>query len=385
MEFAQDVRCRTSKRGLVIALPSGDAMLLEHPRAAELPTIIRTAPTRQSLSEHLGAPDGVKLVAELVEAGIVVDESIPAPESRSIAASRTANEKRMVITRSGVEFTGIERPARWINAHIMPSLRSIPGRLVLAVLIIAGLVSLISGRPSSPAVSASPAVDALLGISLGLIAAAAHELGHAVSLVHYGRTPRRAGFGFYWGSICFYIDSTDAFTLPRRQRVTQALAGLAVDVVVVAVFASIAQLSSSIILVAVLWRLAVVGVVNIVTNALPLLQLDGHWALADWLDEPELAARARQAFGAVLRGRRPTSKALAGYGAASIIGGIALTIVGAVVWWAAIRELAVALFIGNIAEVLIGVYLVAPFVLGALFSTVGLLREVVAKSEENSR
>ncbi len=33
-------------------------------------------------------------------------------------------------------------------------------------------------------------------IMIGLGAAIGHEFAHAVAIVHYGRTPRRAGFGF---------------------------------------------------------------------------------------------------------------------------------------------------------------------------------------------
>lgn len=111
------------------------------------------------------------------------------------------------------------------------------------------------------------------------------------------------GFGFYWGSICFYVDSTDAITLPRRQRVIQALAGLGVDVVVVSAFATVAHVSSSALLVAICWRLAIVGVVDLVIKSLPILHLDGHWTLSDWLDEPELASTAHRAFHDVIRRR----------------------------------------------------------------------------------
>jgi putative peptide zinc metalloprotease protein len=31
-------------------------------------------------------------------------------------------------------------------------------------------------------------------------------------------------------------------------------------------------------------------------NALPILEVDGHWPLADYLDEPDLAPRARDAL-----------------------------------------------------------------------------------------
>ena len=149
--------------------------------------------------------------------------------------------------------------------------------------------------------------------------------------------------------------------------------------------AVLAQLSSSVLVVAVAWRLAVVGVADVVVNALPILEVDGHWALADYLDEPELAPRARAALGSRLRRLRRSAPAsssttrtdrwLAMYGAASIVGGVALLLGSALVWWAVASDLVAALFAGSPAEVALGVLLVGPVALSLLASTAGLLLE----------
>jgi hypothetical protein len=67
-------------------------------------------------------------------------------------------------------------------------------------------------------------------------------------------------FGFYWGGVSFYVDSTEAMTLPRRQRVTQALVGLGVDAVVVSLLAIVSHLAAGVLLVVLCWRMAIVGV-----------------------------------------------------------------------------------------------------------------------------
>ena len=154
---------------------------------------------------------------------------------------------------------------------------------------------------------------------LTLLIAICHELAHAVALVHYGREPTRAGFGFYWGALCFYVDSTAALTLTRRQRVTQALVGLAVNVVALSVCAVAAHLCSSPVLAIVFWRVSVLGLVGVAVNLAPILEVDGHWALADLLDEPDLAPRARRSLAPAMRGRRPEAPWLAAYGAASLV------------------------------------------------------------------
>ncbi len=88
----------------------------------------------------------------------------------------------------------------------------------------------------------------------------------------------------------FYVDSTPALTLPRRQRVVQALAGLAADAVttsILAVLAVLAQPRIDPLLAAVFWRRAVLNAIAIVLNALPVLEVDGHLgASPTYLDEP---------------------------------------------------------------------------------------------------
>jgi hypothetical protein len=253
-----------------------------------------------------------------------------------------------------------------------------PGRVLIGAVLVAGVWALVIGPPNGPEVSSRPWVDALLGFGIGLVLSAMHEFAHAVALAHYGRRSRRAGFGFYWGAISFYVDSTEAMTLPRRARVTQALAGLAVDAVTLSLLAVTAQLSTSVLLTAVAWRLAVLGLLDIAVNLAPILQVDGHWALADLLDEPDLGTRARSALGDVVRRRRdPQTPAwLPWYGAFSLTCGIGLLALSAWVFWWAADELVLALFHGSVAEIAVGVLLVAPIVASVLFSTLGLLLEV---------
>jgi putative peptide zinc metalloprotease protein len=128
----------------------------------------------------------------------------------------------------------------------------------------------------------------------------------------------------------------------------------------------------------VLWRLAILSCVDIVVNLAPILQVDGHWALADWLDEPDLGPRARRALGGALRRRLPREQRwLAAYGGLSLLAGVGLIVLSASVFWVATGDLVVALFTGNLTDVLIGVYYVGPLIMGLFFSTLGLLLELV--------
>ena len=247
--------------------------------------------------------------------------------------------------------------------------------MALGAVLLAGVAALLAGRPDLPPVSAHPATEALLMLFLTLLIAMCHELGHAVALVHYGRVPSRAGFGFYWGSLCFYVDSTPALTLGRRQRVTQALVGLAVDVVALSLCAVAAQLCSSTLLAIVFWRLSMLGLVGVAVNLAPILEVDGHWALADLLDEPDLAPRARRSLALALRRERPEAHWLAAYGAASLVAGLVLIGTSVYVFWQTSGHLVQALLGGSATDLLIGLYYVVPLALGVAVSALGLVLE----------
>jgi len=376
MRFADGVTWRYSKRGLVVCAPGDAPLLIEHERAAELPELVTAAAESASLAGSLGGRCADEtLVADLIAERIVAD-----PHGAQGGTQAGVPMKRVKVTRSGVEFAGIERVARVVHRGVMPVLGSWLGRAVLVAILVAGAVLLFMGHPDGPRVSDHPWMDATLGFVLGLSLSAVHEIAHAVTLVHYGRRPGRAGFGFYWGSICFYVDCTDGITLPRRARIINALAGLAVDVVTAAVLLIVASAAAPVLIVTVLWRIAILQLISVIDNGLPILEVDGHVALADYLDEPDLAPRSREALGRKLRGIEQVEapRWLAAYGAFSMIGGIILIALGLWVWWIAAGDLVRSLWHGNAVEMLLAGYMVIPLVLAAVLSTVGLILEMVA-------
>ena len=367
LRFAPGVIHRTSKRGLVIADPNGDTVLFEHPNAGDLPALLDHRPTPAELTARLGPPLQPSLIDDLLAAGILTD-------AEAHHATAPAIRPRLVLDRSGILFPGIEHPSRWIHRHVVPTISSLPGRITLIALVAAGIVTLIAGHPHPAGNPNSPAAQALLILLLGLLTAVLHELGHAVALIHFGCVPCRAGFGFYWGALCFFVDSTPALTLPRRQRAAQALAGLAVDLVSTSVLAILAHTVHNPLLAIVFWQRAILDATAIALNVLPVLEVDGHWALADYLDEPDLSPRARAALAQTIHRRRPTAGyGMAAYGALSLTAGFGLIALSTLVAWHILGNLITALFHGNPADILIGTYLTVPLLLGLAASTLGLI------------
>lgn len=386
MQFGAGLTWRASQRGLVVCAPHAAPLLVEHARATELPALVAQADTVDELAASIGGSESDRaLVSNLVAEGILVDPDAPRDKATTAAA------KHVVFTRSGVEFNGIAPLARAVHRVVMPIIQSWLGRTAIVALVIAGALAFVAGRPAGPQVTDHPWVDATVGLILGLGLAALHELAHAVALVHYGRTPRRAGCGFYWGALCFYVDSSDGLTLPRRARIINAMAGLAVDLVTTAVLLLVAQgFATTVLVMGVCWRIAILQLIGIVENTLPILEVDGHLAFSDYLDEPDLSPRSREALARKLRRIKHDDQPswLAAYGAFSLVGGLLLLATSTWLWWLAAGDLVTALFEGNAAEVLLGLYVVVPLAVAVVLSTIGLVIEAVAKpvvSQSQSR
>ena len=372
LRFAPGVIHRTSKRGLVIANRHGETVLFEHPRAAGLPMLLALTPTPDELAARLGPPLEPGVISELLAAEFLIQA-----QGSPIAAT-PPRSPAVTLSRSGLMLTGIAGPSRWLDRTLAPAVTSRLGRCLLLLMVIAGAGCLAAGPPGRLS-AASPATEVLLLLALGLVTSLIHECAHAVVLVHYGRTPRYAGFGLYWGAVSFYVDSTPALTLPRRERVVQALAGLAADAVTTSILAVAAQAWAGPLLAAVCWRRAVLNAAAIALNALPILEVDGHWALADYLDEPDLAPRARAALADRLHRRRPPAGiGLAAYGAISLLAGFALIAASVAIQWQVLGGLITALVTGSVTDILIGCYLVIPLAIAVFVSLAGLIWQAVA-------
>lgn len=368
LQLVPSASTRVTRRGLLIADASVGALLIAHPDPAALAVALGQPTSAESLRTLLseGCDDPAEVdesLANLLEIGLLTGPDLPAeaPLAPGLRLDRT-----------GLYVPGIDRIAARIAGLLAPVLRPLP-LLALGALAALGVAALLAGAPAGPRVSDHPALDAWAGLALMLLMAAAHELGHAVALARYGRRPGGAGVGFYWGMVCFFVDSAEAVTLPRRARIVQALAGLGVDAVAIAALVGASHLLAGTVSGAIAWRIAVVSAVSAAINAAPFLRLDGHWALSDALDEPDLAARAAKDARRLLGGHRPERPLLALYGLTSAFAGLALLVMAAVVWYAASHQLVHALAAGTWVDRLTLVAVFGPTAVGLVLTLGGLV------------
>ena len=127
-----------------------------------------------------------------------------------------------------------------------------------------------------------------------------HELGHAMAVKYAGRHVTRGGLMLYYGFLAGYVETSDIWMAPRRQRLIVSLAGPYMDLVGCGVCAVAALLLSPGGLREGLFTWGFFLLIGTLFNFNPLLELDGYYLLIDWLEKPLLRARALAFFRAEL-------------------------------------------------------------------------------------
>ena len=134
----------------------------------------------------------------------------------------------------------------------------------------------------------------------GLFVIVVHELGHAFTCKHFGGEVHEMGFMLIYLQPAFYCNVNDAWSFPSlRARLWVTAAGSWIQIVVASLAAIVwfvaqpGTLASEIAVAAML----VGGASTLLTNANPLIPLDGYFALTDWLEIPNLRIRALGYFG----------------------------------------------------------------------------------------
>jgi putative peptide zinc metalloprotease protein len=146
----------------------------------------------------------------------------------------------------------------------------------------------------------------LFFLPASFLAVVLHEVGHALTVKHYGYEVPRAGVGWYWFGPMAFIDSSDMWLAPRGPRIAVNLAGVAANAVLAGIAALAAWVVPHGLLAAALWQFALSSYLMILFNLNPLLEFDGYFVLMDWLERPNLRPKALSWLGQELL---PTLKA----------------------------------------------------------------------------
>src|SRR3954471_19077311 len=129
----------------------------------------------------------------------------------------------------------------------------------------------------------------------GAIVILVHELGHAYACKHFGGEVHELGFMLVYFQPAFYCNVSDAWSFPeRRARLWVTAAGGWIQLVMasVAAIAWWAAAPGTLVANVAVATMLVGGASTLLTNANPLLPLDGYFAMTDWMEIPNLRLRA---------------------------------------------------------------------------------------------
>ncbi len=195
-----------------------------------------------------------------------------------------------------IEWTGADGFVRWWYRNLLRLFYRRAGVILAVVLAVSGLVAfgIVEASGDFSLGTRSAPVESLILLALEFVLTFFHELGHAATIVHYGRRVKSAGFMIYMGSPAFFVEATDSLMLDRRQRIVQSLAGPFSELVLAGLASIVLFEFRDASIAGLLYRFALINYFVIFLNLIPLLELDGYWILSDLIQVPDLRQRSLQ-------------------------------------------------------------------------------------------
>jgi putative peptide zinc metalloprotease protein len=121
-----------------------------------------------------------------------------------------------------------------------------------------------------------------------------HELGHALTVKHYGREVPSGGFLLYFGFPAAFVETTDIWLEPRRARLAVTWNGPYTGLIIGGACALILYYFPTISFGSFLFKILAFAYYTVFINIIPLLKYDGYYLLSDALDIPYLRERSMQ-------------------------------------------------------------------------------------------
>ncbi|MCA9871671.1 MAG: hypothetical protein KC487_14990, partial [Anaerolineae bacterium] len=171
-----------------------------------------------------------------------------------------------------------------------------PAQAIFAVVSLVGVVMYVrlfaSGAFSYTGAQRSVASSLLWLLLLNLVSILLHELSHGLTVKHYGREVRRAGFMIYFGLPAFFVDTTDIWLEGKRARLAVSWAGPYSGLILAGICGIVLTLWPGLPVNGLLYQFAFLALLTVFINLNPLLELDGYYLLMDWLEIPMLRRKS---------------------------------------------------------------------------------------------
>ena len=119
-----------------------------------------------------------------------------------------------------------------------------------------------------------------------------HELGHGLTVKHYGREVPQGGVMLYFGMPAAYVETTDIWLEPRRARLAVTWNGPYTGLILGGLASILIYAFPGAAIDSLLFKMAGFAYLTVFFNVNPLLKLDGYYLLSDALDIPLLRERS---------------------------------------------------------------------------------------------
>lgn len=123
-----------------------------------------------------------------------------------------------------------------------------------------------------------------------------HELGHAYACKHFGGYVPEIGVNLILFTPCAYVDASACWMFPRKlHRIIVCLAGMYFESFIAALAVFVWAATPPGLVHSVAYNIMfLASIVTVLFNVNPLMRYDGYYVLSDWLEIPNLRARAQQ-------------------------------------------------------------------------------------------
>jgi len=251
----------------------------------------------------------INLLAQLHRADVLQSDSMPATEELQLRDSAQLRRKRLQTLRSPlairIPLLDPEKLLHGLTPLIAPLFSGFGFVLWLvtvgwAALLAAGNWSALTDNISDRVLAMDNLL--LLWITFPFVKAL-HELGHGFAVKRWGGEVHEMGIMFLVFMPVPYVDASAASAFQNKsQRMVVGAAGMLVEMLI----AGLAMLlwlnvEPGIVRALAFNVMLIAGVSTVLFNGNPLLRLDGYYILMDWLEMPNLGARANQYLGYLIQ------------------------------------------------------------------------------------
>jgi putative peptide zinc metalloprotease protein len=242
------------------------------------------------------------LVRELLQAGFLTEDPVFFYQRLQARLKQSKRLARAVDFAKSLPYRqwpirDFDPKVDWLYRHGLSIFFLRPVQAVAGAVSLAGLAAFLLTLHQGGFSLVSTGGSLILGLGLLIVlnyaSIISHELAHALACKHFGRKVNGGGTMLYLGLPAFYVDTTDAWMLPKPQRMTVSAVGAFAQMFLAGVSAGVAWAAPHLPLSPLFFKFAVLSYLSIFLNLNPFLELDGYFLLIDWLEMPVLKERAR--------------------------------------------------------------------------------------------